>query len=128
MSPEERKEHDRIRCAKYRSENREKRREQVSRSYYKHREKNLLKTAAWHAKYPWRRKAFQPRTKLNTPSWVDKEEIYALYQYAHEHGLEVDHIQPIKGFRSCGLHVIYNLQLLTRDENTRKSYTTDREF
>lgn len=33
---------------------------------------------------------------------------------------EVDHITPIKGKDVCGLHVLSNLQVITRTENRRK--------
>jgi 5-methylcytosine-specific restriction endonuclease McrA len=35
-------------------------------------------------------------------------------------GFEVDHIIPIKGDGINGLHVIHNLQYLTKEENRRK--------
>lgn len=59
--------------------------------------------------------------KLNaTPKWADLEAIKYIYTVAHKAGLEVDHIVPLQGKLVCGLHVENNLQLLTRNENTRK--------
>jgi 5-methylcytosine-specific restriction endonuclease McrA len=53
------------------------------------------------------------------PSWADQEQIAAFYRNRPD-GLEVDHIVPLCGRNVCGLHVPWNLQYLTRTENTRK--------
>lgn len=64
------------------------------------------------------------------PSWLSKEQkkqIVAFYTEAarltKEKGIphEVDHIIPIRGKQVCGLHVPWNLQVLTSSENRRKS-------
>lgn len=61
-----------------------------------------------------------------TPAWVDMNKIAAVYaecQTLRDQGLdmEVDHIVPLKGELVCGLHVHYNLQILTGEDNRRKS-------
>jgi len=55
-----------------------------------------------------------------TPSWADKNAIDAVYARAAKTGLTVDHIHPLKGKNFCGLHVPWNLQLLSGAENSRK--------
>ena len=51
------------------------------------------------------------------PPWADQQKINDIYYNCPE-GYEVDHIHPIsKG----GLHVHYNLQIITISENRRKS-------
>jgi len=59
------------------------------------------------------------------PAWVDEAKLLEFYKLAVELGLEVDHIIPIKHNKVCGLHVPWNLQLLTRAENARKSNKFD---
>lgn len=59
-----------------------------------------------------------------TPAWLTSEmraAINATYAVAVRLGLTVDHIEPIRGRLACGLHVPWNLQLLTASENSRKS-------
>lgn len=64
-----------------------------------------------------------------TPPWLTEEqrmEIECIYKDAAEltelTGVkhEVDHIYPLKGRKSCGLHVPWNLQVLPSRENRRK--------
>lgn len=56
-----------------------------------------------------------------TPVWADHEIIALIYAEARHRGLEVDHIVPLKGKHVRGLHVHYNMQLLSKNANTRKN-------
>lgn len=61
------------------------------------------------------------------PNWADRDAIKAIYRKCAEitkaTGIdhEVDHIVPLRGKNVCGLHIHQNLQILTREENARKS-------
>lgn len=55
-----------------------------------------------------------------TPSWVDNEILEFIYSECPP-GWHVDHIHPLKGRNSCGLHVPWNLQYLPASENCKKS-------
>jgi hypothetical protein len=66
------------------------------------------------------------KRKKATPSWANKDKIMEFYlkadQLTQETGIvhEVDHIIPLNGKNVCGLHVEYNLQILTREQNRKK--------
>jgi len=53
------------------------------------------------------------------PSWADRAAIQAVYEACPE-GLEVDHMVPLDGDSVSGLHVVENLQYLTKAENSGK--------
>lgn len=58
-----------------------------------------------------------------TPIWLNKDDwaqISDFYEKAVQDNLTVDHIIPIRGKHVCGLHVPWNLQLLTGPENSAK--------
>lgn len=61
------------------------------------------------------------------PVWVDWDALQTIYREAvrvtRETGIkhDVDHIVPLQSPVVCGLHVPWNLQILTRSENARKS-------
>jgi len=59
-----------------------------------------------------------------TPGW-GQEGIKDLYQLAAKNGFHVDHIVPLTSPVVCGLHVIYNLQLLPPTENLSKANRFD---
>lgn len=58
------------------------------------------------------------------PKWLndfDQFWLSEIYHLAILRNLEVDHIVPITNKQVCGLHVPWNLQLLTRQQNAQKS-------
>lgn len=61
-----------------------------------------------------------------TPAWADLEAIKQFYIDCPE-GYEVDHIIPLQGKLVSGLHILENLQYLTRSENARKRNKFDIE-
>lgn len=100
------------------------------------RNRNREKARAYCTK--WReknkpRKAEQERIRkakesLAKPAWLSKEQkdkilwYYAVAQEIRKSGIpcEVDHIIPLQGKNVCGLHVPWNLQILTKEENAKK--------
>lgn len=70
------------------------------------------------------RKYFRRKdVKDRTPKWVDLNQILQIYAKC-PHGYHVDHIVPLKGIIDgrpvSGLHVPWNLQYLTPEQNLRK--------
>ena len=113
--------------------NKEKRLEYGRKRYTEHKDaikakvkeytiKNRHKTNAIKAKYR--------ASKYNaTPKWLTKqhlEEIKVFYKEAKKlsettgDSYQVDHIVPLQGAEVCGLHVPWNLQILTKSENISK--------
>ena len=72
---------------------------------------------------PIRREACARRrftVKQATPAWRDEELIELVYAEADHRGMTVDHIVPLQAPNVCGLHVHYNMQLLSRCDNAGK--------
>lgn len=58
-----------------------------------------------------------------TPEWLTEEQhqlMLTIYEEAIRLQKEVDHIVPLKGRNVSGLHVPWNLQLLSKKENRKK--------
>ena len=64
------------------------------------------------------------RKRQATPFWSDLDKIQEIYKNCPSN-MPVDHIKPITNPRLCGLHVPWNLQYLTRSENSKKGNRID---
>ena len=71
------------------------------------------------------------------PPWLTDEHLDAMQWFydearrlTKETGARhvVDHIEPLNGAHSCGLHVPWNLQVLTDAANKRKRFREDSNF
>lgn len=86
----------------------------------KYRYKNPEKIAEWSLKY-------KMNVEQATVAWANLDKIREIYKLrnklTNETGIphHVDHIIPLNGRNVCGLHVEYNLQILSEVENKKKS-------
>ena len=103
-------------------------------SYLRNRESALLKNERWRKENPERIAALSAKRRSakleRTPSWLSEaqhEEILTFYIKAAEltasTGIEhhVDHIVPLRGKTVSGLHVPWNMQVITATENLKKN-------
>lgn len=118
---------------KYLAKNAERQKENCKRWDVENKERRLQIGRNWQKNNPdaVRLKAANRRAKKDcaTPSWLsdfDKLKMKCTYQVAamrtHESGQEwhVDHIIPLRGKLVSGLHVPWNLQVITKEENLKK--------
>ena len=101
----------------------------------KYKEENRQKIRAlkkvYRDKYRGKMKAKKAkRTALKlkaTPKWLNKEDFKQIEDFYKNcpKGYEVDHIIPLRGKNINGLHVLWNLQYLTQEENRVKSNKFD---
>lgn len=76
-------------------------------------------------------KAYRDAKARATPWWADLEAIERIYEQCRaltkktRRKHEVDHIVPIRGKNVSGLHVSWNLQILTKKANRSKSNKHD---
>jgi predicted acyl esterase len=112
--------------------------EDLKQRVTKWRNENLEKTheysKTWRQNNPGKQNAKTARRRAMllqaTPRWLTEEhkkQIEAIYNEAarltRETGIphEVDHIMPLQGVECRGLHVPWNLQILTQKENAKKN-------
>lgn len=99
----------------------------------KHRDKRNLQTSIWQKnnleKGRIRRNRYNERKRTATPKWVTKEQKYMFVKakmlaqkLTLETGIkyETDHIIPISGELISGLHVPWNIQVITSTYNKKK--------
>ena len=131
-------ESEKAKAMQYHYANYEKNKERISKKVIEWQQNNKEKYAAKskrcyertkHKKFAWQ--ALARAAKRNAvPKWIDdqlKQEIQKYYVEARaktkETGThyEVDHIVPLMGENVCGLHVPWNLRVITRYENRSKA-------
>lgn len=95
-------------------------------------EKRKIHIKKWDKNNTDKRRAIKAKRRASelqrTPKWLNKEhykQIENFYKIANtlskDIKYEVDHIIPLQGKNVSGLHVPWNLQVLTRSENRSKS-------
>lgn len=97
----------------------------------------LIKLASMQKRKPQRaadERARQARKLMATPAWLTKQHldemknIYIVAKKTTElagFNCHVDHIVPLKGMDVCGLHVPWNLRIVSQSYNSKKSNNID---
>lgn len=85
--------------------------------------------AQWERQHRGRRNYLRSTRRYghSMPRWADQTLIEKMYKHCPS-GYEVDHVVPIAGIGVCGLHVHYNLQHLTKKQNTEKGNSYEQSY
>lgn len=129
---EEKLEASRAASRRFRANNLEKMRliqkESKRRWREKNREEDRRRVREWQLKYPEKCRALKARYRHRknraTPKWANFKDIDQVYVNCPSAD-HVDHIIPLNHPEVCGLHVPWNLQYLSIEENTQKSNSFD---
>lgn len=114
----------------------EKERLRGRKKYAKYKKEYSLKRKVWETNNRGKRNAVEAKRrakKLNaTPKWLSVDQIAEIKMFyiqakelswLSEGGLDVDHIVPLQGRNVCGLHVPWNLQIISSHANNVKFNT-----
>lgn len=105
-------------CRRFLAKEDYKKNKEYHRQYKKnYRKDNQWKLNAIEAKRRCRKRSATPKW-LTEQHWRQIQNIYFMASITLDH---VDHVIPLQGKNVCGLHVPWNLQILSPKDNLRKS-------
>ena len=114
----------RARTVEQRSEYNKKHRIENIEHYKNYAKEHREKNRAWHCAYQSKRRARKMQAILSEDFYKEVKIIYKKREKITKKTGQihhVDHIVPLQGENVCGLHVPWNLQIITADENIAKS-------
>ena len=120
-------------CKRWQAKNPGRQNQYSAKAYQRTRSTHDERTKQWYRDHPEIANAKNARRRaalMNaTPAWLTRDHLLEIQKFyrdaqrkARATGIEhhVDHIVPLKSSIVCGLHVPWNLQVLTGSENSRK--------